>query len=183
MTKYTSHTEKMDKKIFEWERSIGTHTYLVSSNRSLLPHAFVQEAFATEAVFWTNPVPAATLTTMLDNSLTLGVFMVSNGVKTPVGMARMITDYATLAYLTDVYIAPEHQGQGVGKWLIACCREICIGMEYLRFMVLLTGSEQAQALYRRELGMAKLDGVEVGLTCMGARRTGLAAAASAAPLS
>ena len=170
----------MDKKIFEWERPLGTNTYLVSSDRALLPHAFVQEAYATEAMFWAKPLPAATLTTMLDNSLTLGVFVVADGVKTPIGMARMITDYATLAYLTDVYVVPEHQGRGIGKWLIGCCREYCLSLEHLRFMVLLTGNEQAQALYRRELGMMRLDGAEVGLTCMGAQRTALAAAASAA---
>ncbi|KAL6153727.1 hypothetical protein ACJQWK_01533 [Exserohilum turcicum] len=168
----------MDKKIFQWERTIGTHTYLISSDRLLLPHAFVQEAFATEAMFWAKPISPASLSTMLDNSLTLGLFLVSNGVQTPMGMARMITDYVTLAHLTDVYVAAEHQGQGVGKWLIACCREICIDMENLRFMVLLTASEQAQALYRRELGMAKLNGVEVeGLTSMGARRGQLCQAA------
>jgi hypothetical protein len=50
-------------------------------------------------------------------------------------------------------------------------------MENLRWMVLLTGSEQAQALYRRELGMTKLDGVEEGLVCMGSRRAKLAEAA------
>jgi ribosomal protein S18 acetylase RimI-like enzyme len=174
----------MDQKVFQWERAMGAHTYLISSERSLLPHSFVQEAYATDAMFWAKPLPSTNLSTMLDNSLTLGVFVISDGVKRAVGMARMITDYTTLAYLTDVYIVPEHQGQGMGKWLIRCCREVCIGMEHLRFMVLLTGSEQAQALYRRELGMAKLDGEEIaGLTCMGARRTGLSEAASAGPSS
>jgi GNAT superfamily N-acetyltransferase len=171
----------MDTKTFEWERTIASGTYLISSDRSLLPYTFVQDAFAQEAMFWAKPLSFTTLSTMLDNSLTLGVYSVSNDTKTPIGMARMVTDYTTLVYLTDVYLVPEHQGQGLGKWLIQCCREICIGMENLRFMVLLTGSEQAQALYRRELGMAKLDGVEEGLVCMGARRAKLSEAAAGAP--
>jgi ribosomal protein S18 acetylase RimI-like enzyme len=171
----------MDKKMFQWQHTVASSTYFISSDRSLLPHAFVQEAYATEAMFWAKPLSSTTMSTMLDNSLTLGLYSVSDDTKTPIGMARMITDYTTLAYLTDVYIAPKHQGRGIGKWLIACCREICMGMENLRFMVLLTGSEQAQALYRRELGMAKLDGVEEGLVCMGARRAKLAEAAAAAP--
>jgi ribosomal protein S18 acetylase RimI-like enzyme len=173
--------QKMDTKTFEWERTIASGTYLISSDRSLLPYTFVQDAFASEAMFWAKPLSFTTLSTMLDNSLTLGVYSVSNDTKTPIGMARMITDYTTLAYLTDVYLVPEHQGQGIGKWLIQCCREICTGMENLRFMVLLTASEQAQALYRRELGMAKLDGVEEGLVCMGARRAKLSEAAAGAP--
>lgn len=52
-------------------------------------------------------------------------------------------------------------------------------MESLRFMVLLTGSEQAQKLYRRELGMTILDGNEVNLTCMGRRREKIAEARDA----
>ena len=63
------------------------------------------------------------------------------------------------------------------KWAAPIVSEICVGMENLRWMVLLTGSEQAQALYRRELGMTKLDGVEEGLVCMGSRRAKLAEAA------
>ncbi|KAH6865429.1 acetyltransferase [Alternaria rosae] len=171
----------MDTKIFQWERTVASGIYLISSDRSLLPYTFVQEAYGTEAMFWAKPLSFTDLSTMLDNSLTLGVYSVSDGTKKPIGMARMVTDYTTLAYLTDVYVVPEHQGQGIGKWLIACCREICVGMENLRFMVLLTGSEQAQALYRRELGMAKLDGVEEGLVCMGARRAKLTEAAGAPP--
>ncbi|KAI4676948.1 uncharacterized protein J4E84_009248 [Alternaria hordeiaustralica] len=171
----------MDSKIFQWERTLASGTYLISSDRSLLPYTFVQEAYATDAMFWAKPLSFTDLSTMLDNSLTLGVYCVSDGVKKPIGMARFITDYTTLAYLTDVYLVPEHQGQGLGKWLIACCREICAGMENLRWMVLLTGGEQAQALYRKELGMTKLDGVEEGLVCMGARRAKLTEAAGAPP--
>ncbi|CAA9966180.1 Acetyltransferase [Pyrenophora teres f. maculata] len=163
----------MDKKTFQWERTSGTETYLISSDRSLLAHAFVQDVYATEEVFWAKPLPSATLCTMLDNSLTLGVYLVSGESRTAIGMARMITDYTTLAYLTDVYLVSKHQGRGLGKWLIACCRDICLSMENLRFMVLLTANDQARALYRRELGMTKLDGVEEGLVCMGARKANL----------
>ena len=163
----------MDKKTFQWERTCGTDTYLISTDRSLLSHDFVQEAYATEEMFWAKPLPSATLCTMLDNSLTLGVYHVSGEKKTAIGMARMITDYTTLAYLTDVYLVSKHQGRGLGKWLIACCRDICLSMDNLRFMLLLTASEQARVLYRRELGMTQLDGMEEGLVCMGARKAKL----------
>jgi GNAT superfamily N-acetyltransferase len=172
---------KMDEGNFSWQRTVGSQTYLISTDRSFLPHSFVHEAFATEAMYWAKPLSSEALSTMLNNSLTLGLYLISNDTKTPIGMARMVTDYTTLAYLTDVYLLPQHQGQGLGKWIIACCRNICTMMEDLRFMVLLTGSEQAQELYRRELGMQKLDGGEQPLVCMGARRTKLAEAAAAAP--
>jgi len=32
-----------------------------------------------------------------------------------VGLARVVTDYATFAYLCDVYVLEEHRGHGLGK--------------------------------------------------------------------
>lgn len=36
------------------------------------------------------------------------------------GFARAVSDLATYAYLTDVVIAPEARGRGLGRWLVAC---------------------------------------------------------------
>src|ERR1043165_8638560 len=33
------------------------------------------------------------------------------------GFARAVSDLATYAYLTDVIVAPEARGQGIGKWM------------------------------------------------------------------
>lgn len=168
----------MDKKTWTWQRTAGSQTFLISTAPHLLPHAFVQEAFATDAMFWAKPLSDEATRAMLENSLTLGVYKLSdNDEKEPVGMARMVTDYTTLAYLTDVYLQDAYRNLGLGKWIIHCCRQIVMEMNDLRFMVLLTGSEQAQKLYRRELGMAVLDGQEIPLACMGARKEKLAEAA------
>ena len=35
-----------------------------------------------------------------------------------IGFARVVTDYATFAWLADVFVLPEFQRQGIGKWLI-----------------------------------------------------------------
>jgi GNAT superfamily N-acetyltransferase len=35
-----------------------------------------------------------------------------------VGLARVISDYATFAYLCDVFVLEEHRGGGLGIWLI-----------------------------------------------------------------
>jgi ribosomal protein S18 acetylase RimI-like enzyme len=173
----------MDKKTWQWQRKIDSRIFLVSTDRSLLSDSFVQEAFATEAMFWTKPLSSTAQATMLDNSITLGLYLLNKDkTQTIIGMARLITDYVTLAYLTDVYVLPSYQGDGLGKWLIGCSREICVEMQDLRFMVLMTGNEQAEKLYRRELGMSKVDGVEERLVCMGARRVKLAEAAAASSI-
>ena len=50
----------------------------------------------------------------LHGSLAFGLF--HGG--TQVGLARVVTDRATFAYLCDVYVLEEHQGRGLGRWLI-----------------------------------------------------------------
>ncbi len=46
------------------------------------------------------------------NSLCFGLFHDEIG---QVGVARMITDTATFAYLADVFICDDHRGFGLGK--------------------------------------------------------------------
>lgn len=172
----------MDTKIRQWRRTVESREYLISSAKALLPLSFVQESFATDAMYWAKPLSDEAARAMLDSSCTLGLYLLSpdDDSKTPIGMARLVTDYTTLAYLTDVYLQDAYRNLGLGKWIIHCCREVVLEMKDLRFMVLLTGSEQAQNLYRREFGMAPLDGREMPLVCMGARSTKLAEAHSAA---
>jgi ribosomal protein S18 acetylase RimI-like enzyme len=170
----------MDEKVWQWERTVGAQTFLISTSKELLPHSFVQEVFAHDDVFWAQPVPAARLAVLLDNSCTLGMYSVAaDGTRTPVGMARVVTDYVTLGYLTDVFVSVAVRGLGLGKWLVQCCRSLMLGLPELRFLVLLTGSAEAQALYRRELGMGVF-GDDERLCAMGARRASLASAAATA---
>jgi GNAT superfamily N-acetyltransferase len=37
-----------------------------------------------------------------------------------IGFARVISDYATIAYLGDVFVLAEYRGRGLGKWLVEC---------------------------------------------------------------
>lgn len=37
-----------------------------------------------------------------------------------IGFARVISDWATFAWIADVIIHPEHRASGLGKWMIDC---------------------------------------------------------------
>lgn len=79
----------------------------------------------------------------------------------------MITDYTTFAYLTDVYVVPEHQGKGLGKWLVEVAREVLDGMGDLRRAMLIAGEEEGgRAFYERELGFGVLEQGRGGLWMM-----------------
>ena len=63
-----------------------------------------------------------------------------------VGLTRIITDYATFAYLCDVYIDPAERGNKVGTWMVDQTLDLP-QMPKLRRWVLFT--QDAQDLYRK----------------------------------
>ncbi|MFL5754698.1 MAG: GNAT family N-acetyltransferase [Chloroflexota bacterium] len=65
--------------------------------------------------YWAPDRPADVIDKSLDHSL---AFALLHGDR-QVGLARVVTDYATFAWLCDVYIEPEHRGGGLGRWLVA----------------------------------------------------------------
>lgn len=64
--------------------------------------------------YWAAGRPRAIIATSLRHSLNFGLYDHA----TQVGLARVVTDYATFAYLCDVYVLEAHRGRGLGKWLI-----------------------------------------------------------------
>jgi len=83
-----------------------------------------------------------------------------------IGFARLITDYVTFGYLTDVYVLQEYQGKGLGKWLMTCLREVLDSWENLRRCVLFTGDASAVRLYETTLGMYDVREKSNGLIVM-----------------
>jgi GNAT superfamily N-acetyltransferase len=66
--------------------------------------------------YWAAGMPRDVLERAIENSLTFGVYDGSR----QVGFARVITDRATYAYLSDVFIVEEYRGRGLSKWLMEC---------------------------------------------------------------
>jgi GNAT superfamily N-acetyltransferase len=71
-------------------------------------------AFLT-ASYWAPGIPRTTVERALDGSLNFGVYRA--GVQ--IALLRVVTDAATFAYIADVFVLPDHRGQGVAKWLVA----------------------------------------------------------------
>ena len=73
-------------------------------------HAFLATAY------WCEGIPREIVERALRSSLCFGLYAGEQ----QIGLARVITDGATFAYLCDVYVLPEHRGQGLGTWLMQC---------------------------------------------------------------
>lgn len=61
-----------------------------------------------------------------------------------VGFARVISDFATVAYVGDVFVLESHRGRGLGKWLMECIMKNP-GLQNLRRWILTT--RDAHGLY------------------------------------
>jgi len=86
--------------------------YIVSTDPARLDveaiHAFLATAY------WCEGIPREVVERSLRSSLCFGLYAGDR----QIGLARVITDRATFAYLCDVYVLPEHRGQGLGAWLM-----------------------------------------------------------------
>jgi GNAT superfamily N-acetyltransferase len=96
--------------IHEWRRG----PYLVSTDRRRIDLAMVH-GFLT-ASYWAEGVPLEVVRRSIEHSLVFGVYVGAQ----QAGFARVITDYATFAYLADVFILEAYRGQGLGLWLMEC---------------------------------------------------------------
>jgi N-acetylglutamate synthase-like GNAT family acetyltransferase len=106
-----------------------------------------------DSSYWAAGTPAATVRKCVENALTFGLYDESSRPARQVGVARVITDRSTFAYLSDVIIEDGHRGQGLSKWLV----ETILAhpdLQNLRRIALLT--KDAQSLYAR-YGFRHLD--------------------------
>lgn len=115
--------------------------YLISTDKKQLDVSLIHE-FLTHSSYWAQGRSFEVVQRSIDNSLNFGLFKD----KQQIGFARVVTDYATFAWLADVFILDEYRGKGLGVWLI----EIISShpdLQGLRRWVLAT--RDAHKLYRK----------------------------------
>jgi GNAT superfamily N-acetyltransferase len=121
----------------EWRRD----DYLISTNRQRLDVEFIHNFLSTNA-YWALGRSKDSVTRSIENSLNFGLFKSDK----QIGFARVVTDYATFAWLADVFVTPEHRGAGLGKWLIETITSVK-ELQGLRRWILAT--RDAHDLYRQ----------------------------------
>lgn len=94
----------------EWRRG----DYLVSTDKRRVDLAVVHGFLTTS--YWAAGIPLETVRRSIEHSLVFGVYAGEQ----QVGLARVITDYTTFAYVADVFIVDSHRGQGLALWLMEC---------------------------------------------------------------
>lgn len=90
--------------------------FFVSTDKRRLDVPFIfQELTHTYFGSWRS---LATVQTSIDNSLCFGLYESSPGTDKQVGFARVVTDYATFAWICDVVITRDKRRIGLGTYLM-----------------------------------------------------------------
>ena len=93
------------------ERSLGAYLISTDPGRLDLDAIF---AYLSGESYWAKGRPRDQIVRGIENSLSFGVYLDDS----QVGFARIVTDYATFAWLADVYVLEAHRGHGLGKALV-----------------------------------------------------------------
>ena len=92
--------------------------------------------------YWSPGIPRTTVERAIANSLCFAILHEDK----QVGFARVVTDKATFAYLADVYVLPEHRGQGLSKRLMG---EIIRHPDLQGLRRMLLATRDAHTLYKK----------------------------------
>ncbi len=90
----------------------GKDDYLISTDQDkldlVITHQFLKDAY------WCKNIPYDIFTRSAQNSLCFGLYHQDR----QIGFARIVSDYATIAYIGDVFILPDYRGKGLSKWMM-----------------------------------------------------------------
>jgi GNAT superfamily N-acetyltransferase len=130
----------MSKFIFPLSRAAVNARYEIDTDKARLDRAVIHRFLALSP--WARGIPRALLDRAIDGSMTFGLYR--DGCQ--VGFSRVVTDFATFAYIADVFVLPEERGKGLGRWLVEA---MLAHPELQGLRRWLLGTRSAHGLYRR----------------------------------
>ena len=96
------------------------HGYRISTDPALLDRTVIHRSLSDES-YWAAGRSRETSDRAIDHShLVIGAYAPDGA---QVGFARMVTDLATWAWLCDVFVLPDHQGDGLGPAMVGAIIE------------------------------------------------------------
>ena len=113
--------------------------FLISTNRERLD-VDVIHGFLTNC-YWAKGIPREVVERSIEHALCFGIY---DGKGAQIGFARVISDFATIAYVGDVFVLETHRGRGLGEWLMQCITQHA-ALQGLRRWILTT--RDAHGLY------------------------------------
>ena len=89
--------------------------FTISTDRARLDRDAIYRYLSGES-YWASGLARGVFERAVAGSLPFGLYDAAGA---QIGYARVVSDGATFAWLSDVYVLTEHRGQGLGRWLVA----------------------------------------------------------------
>lgn len=99
-------------------------------------HDFLKDAY------WSKNIPKFTVQKAIDHSLVVGLIAEQQ----LIGFGRLITDYATFAYLADVFVLEKYRGLGLSKIIV---QQLLDRVQSKKLRRILLATNDAHGLYRQ----------------------------------
>jgi len=115
--------------------------YTISTDRSKLNISIIHNYISNES-YWGKGRSLEVIKKSIENSLPFGVYYKNE----MIGFARVLTDFATFAWVADVFILTKHRSKGLSKWLM---ETILSHPELQGFRRWVLATKDAHELYRR----------------------------------
>jgi GNAT superfamily N-acetyltransferase len=89
--------------------------FTISTERSRLDRDAIYR-YLSEESYWAAGMARGVFERSVAGALPFGLYAADGA---QIGYARVVTDHATIAWLSDVYVLEAYRGQGLGHWLVA----------------------------------------------------------------
>jgi len=119
----------------------GPDGYWASDDGALIDVGRVHAWISGES-YWAEGRSRDVMVRALETSLVIGLYSADG---TQVGVARLVTDYATFAWLCDVFVDTAHRGRGLGMFLV----DSAVGHPDVRGLRQVLVAEPGRSLYAR----------------------------------
>ena len=128
----------------EWKKG----QYHLNTEKSTLDLPMIHHFLYTSA-HWAVGRPMNIVRKSIENSLCFGLY---EGEK-QIGFARIVSDYATVGWICDMFILPPYRGKGLGRWVVECMME---HPEIVGLRRILLNTRDAHDLYKNYAGFRTL---------------------------
>ena len=120
---------------------LGPDGYWASDERALIDLARVHDWISRQS-YWAEGRPREAMARAIENSLVFGLYSADGK---QVGFARFVTDYATFAWLCDVFVDAAHRDHGLGTFLV----DTAVAHPDVRGVRQILATEPGRGLYAR----------------------------------
>lgn len=113
--------------------------FTVSTDKARLDIDVICDFLATS--YWAAHRTKSQIERTIEHSICFGLF---HGER-QIGFARLVTDEVVISWLGDVFVIPDFQKRGLGKWLVQCVTSHPIAMKTKCIL----GTNDAHGLYEK----------------------------------